>query len=75
MSCTLYWRPVIHRRDSSPGGVALRNAIEEEFGLPTTLDLDAVPFLRGLKAAGVDGASELIEAIEKHEQVELYKEC
>ena len=73
MSCSLYWRPVHDRR--SVGGSQLRDAIREECGWQGRLDAESLPFLRGLAAAGVDGARELIEAIEKHGMIETLVDC
>ena len=73
MSCTLYWRPLT--KGNSVGGTQLRQAIERRFGREARLDIDALEFLRGLEAGGVEGATELIEAIEKHEEIDVYQEC
>ncbi len=73
MSCALYWRPVAKNR-KRVGDSALRQAIEDEFGRECRLNGDALPFLRGLVAANVDGAKALIEAIEKHADIELWQE-
>lgn len=73
MSCSLYWKPT--KAGCSIGDNVLRDAIEGEYGLPCALDMNAVAFLRGLAAAKVDGARALIDAIEKHGTVEMYKEC
>lgn len=54
----------------------LRDALRAEFGdYPFVLEHSATPFLRGLAAAGVDGAKQLIDAIEQHESIELWIEC
>jgi len=73
MSCSLYWRPV--GGGNQVGGSQLREAIREEFGSDTRLDMGALPFLRGLAAAGMEGARQLIAAIEKHDVIETYLEC
>jgi hypothetical protein len=39
------------------------------------LDRGALPFLRGLAAAKLDGTDRLIEAIEAQGEIELYLEC
>lgn len=73
MSCTLFWSPMPRGKDI--GNFQLRDAIGAEFGLPCTVGEDATPFLRGLSAAGIQGAAKLIEAIEKHGEIRLWKEC
>ena len=73
MSCSLYWKP--SGSGNQVGDAALRNAVEKHFGRRAWLDYDSLEFLRGLAAAGIEGASELIEAIERHERIEVYQEC
>ena len=73
MSCQLFWRPIGSGR--SAGGSRLRYAVEKRFGVDVRLDESALEFLRGLEAAGVEGATDLIEAIEKHEEIEIYLDC
>lgn len=74
MSCSLHWRPVggDKRVDCD---LNLRNAIEDEYGLPCKLGASAIGFLRGLRAAKIEGAGRLIELIEAHDAIELFKEC
>jgi hypothetical protein len=75
MSCTLYWKPV-RQEGKSIGDHQLRDAIREEFGdYPIRITQDAVPFLRGLAAAKVDGARNLCELIEKYGSIQLWIEC
>jgi hypothetical protein len=73
VSCSLYWRPP--GKGHQVGDFPLRRAIENRFGRTAVLDYAAVDFLQGLAAAGVDGATELLEAIEKHDKIEIYQEC
>ena len=73
MGCQLYWRPI--GEGESVGGSVLRDAVREEFGDEPTLDRGALPFLRGLVAAKVDGAKDLVAAIEQHDCVQLYLCC
>jgi hypothetical protein len=73
VSCQLYWRPLGNGK--SVGDSQLRDAIDEEFGPQPTIGQEALPFLRGLVAAKIDGASELIQAINRHGAIALYKEC
>jgi hypothetical protein len=73
MSCSLYWRPV--GDGTQVGDTQLRNAVERRFGHRARLDDSALEFLRGLEAAGVEGADDLIAAIERHDEIEIYQEC
>lgn len=74
MSCSLRWRPIGDY--DLIGGSALRDALRDEFGpFPFRLGRDAIPFLRGLRAAKVEGAGELIDLIEKHDDVEMDVSC
>jgi hypothetical protein len=73
MSCSLYWRPI--GGGHPVGDSQLRNAVERRFGHKARLDYGALDFLRGLEAAGVDGATALIAAIEQHDEIEIYQEC
>lgn len=73
MGCQLYWRPI---GDGKPvGGSVLRDTVREEFGDEPMLDRGALPFLRGLLAARVDGARELIDAIAQHGDIQLFLRC
>ena len=75
MGCSVYWRPFKPGRHSA-GGSTLIAAIREEFGdFPIRLDAQALPYLRGLRAAHIDGAADLMDAIGKHGRIELEVEC
>ena len=73
MSCSLYWKPL--GNGHQVGDTALRNAIERRYGSRVRLDDRAMDYLQGLADAGIDGATELIKAIEKHGEIEIYQEC
>lgn len=74
MSCSLVWRPIKESRRI--GDHRLRDALGYEYGdWPIRLSGQALPFLRGLRAAGVEGAAELIEIIGRQGVVELDVEC
>lgn len=73
MSCTLYWKPV--GAGKPVGGAQLRDLLRDEYGEPCRLTTEALPFLRGLRAAKVDGAAELLNALEKHDTIDLFVEC
>lgn len=69
MSSTLYWRPVGGGK-SLPD--AIKRALKKRFDLKnTTLQTHDLDYLNGLRDAGVEGAEELIAAIEKHEAITL----
>jgi hypothetical protein len=73
VSCSLYWRPV--GNGHQVGDNVLRDAVTRRFGRGARLDYGAMDFLRGLEAGGVEGADKLIEAIERHDEIEIYLEC
>ena len=73
MSCSLLWRPV--GGGKHVGGAALRDALDAEVTLPARLDSSHASFLRGCRAANMEGADDLLDAINKHEEIEVYLEC
>lgn len=77
MSTSIRWRPSGPNGRGLQGsyGPELKSALREEFGDGRrTLDDAAIPFLRGLRAAKVEGASELIALIEKHDSIDVWEE-
>lgn len=74
MSCSLHWKPSGNGERVNCGS-ALRDAIGDEFGRKCTLDHHAIAFLRGLAAAKIEGARELIDAIETHGAIDVWQEC
>lgn len=79
MSTNLHWRPVASGGDIPDYDYALKDALREEFGAshrgkPMLLDRDALPFLRGLRAARVKGAAFLMDEIETHGVIEVWEE-
>ncbi len=70
MSQNLYWRPIESGR--VVGGITIRDIIVTHFGHSCVLNYYDLDFLRGLVAGNVEGASDLIELINQHEQIELY---
>jgi len=74
MTCQLYYRP-ISKKDFAVGDMTLRDILEKKFGFPTILNDSHVTYLEALYDANVEGADELITAIHKYEQIEIYKEC
>ena len=80
MSSNLMWKPETQANGSLPYG--LKRAISRRLwdtdgscgGGCATVDKDDIEFLKGLAAAKVDGASELINLINKHGRIVLWHE-
>lgn len=73
MSAKLCWRPKARTRETLP--YALQSILREALGeSPRTFSNKDIPYLTGLRDAKIEGAQELIDAIEKHEEVELWLE-
>jgi len=74
VSCSLYWRPV---SKTHLGGFrrTVRDEMIECYGSGAIIDENALEFLRGLAAAKLDGAKELIDAIEQHGEIQIFQEC
>jgi len=83
VSASIYWRPVVPKEGSrlntyAPSGFL--TALEEVFGSRTpVLERSDLPTLRGMAAVWTDGSGgnpykDLINAIEKHEAVEVWAE-
>jgi len=47
----------------------------KRYGSGAIIDENALEFLRGLAAAKLDGAKELIDAIEQHGEIQIFQEC
>ncbi len=74
MSATLYWRPVVVSEGQSLND-QLRFILKlEGRQLPTRFDHTWLDYLRGLADAGITDAQTIIDAIEKHELIELWLE-
>ncbi len=73
MSASLYWRPKPRRKTFLPDALrfALGSAVD---GKPTTYTVNDMQYLHGLEDGGVKGATELIAAIDKHEQIDVWLE-
>lgn len=71
MSSNLYWRPVQSAKNDLPDSLkfALRKRFHTLERLP--LSYKELGYFQGLLDAGVEGAQEIIDAIEKYEQIEL----
>ncbi len=70
MSQSLYWEPA-NRRKKQVGGMDLREVFRDR---PRLLGEGSRSFLEGLSAAKVEGAQELLDALDKHEAIQLYIE-
>lgn len=73
MSSNLYYRPVTAGEKLLPDQLkhTLKNLDDFNNTVEGTYDESYIPVLRGMKAAGVEGADKLIKAIEKYGEVEL----
>ena len=71
MSSNLEWFPLDMKGKGLPD--ALKFALRKRFEEPVDMVMDEtyVSYLHGLIDAGVDGASSLLEAIEKHGAVRV----
>lgn len=71
MSSTLQWRPI-------GGGHTLPDELKwklrDEYSLPHKFSRYDLLFLKGLIVCEIAGAKELYEAIEQHDEVEVYEE-
>lgn len=74
MSQSLYWKPVVPQEGNDLPD-ALKFKLRDKYDLdanPSVLGMRDVGYLSGLADCHIDGASELMEAIEKHGEVEVY---
>jgi len=72
MSANLIWRPVSRSTESLPD--ALKFVLRDKYGLDsewTVFGQSDRSYLTGLAHAGVEGAQELLDLIEKHGSIEL----
>lgn len=74
MGCSLYWKPV-SKENNFVGDIQLRNILEKRYNYPSILDTGDIGYLNALVDAGVEGANDLIEAIEKHNEIQIDLEC
>ena len=73
MSMGLYWRPEKNSTGELPD--ELKRILQKRYGNPLLgyhLDDCDLSYLIGLRDAGVKGAQELINAIEKHGRIQIY---
>ena len=74
MSANIYWRPVKPGKDVPVG---TPSAFIKALGLPRTFTSSDYNFLDGIRRAREDWADaiqEILDAIEKHHEVEVYAE-
>lgn len=81
MSTSLLWRPIVPVEEHTlPNQLKYRlgprywNHDGTLGGEPVTLSSDDLQYLAGLKDGGVEGAEELIDAINKYGAVEMWLE-
>lgn len=77
MTANLYWEPIIEPKRSLSDELkyALRKRFDIERGQKQRLDESDINYLSGLKDGGVKGTDELIEAIKKHGEVEIFEKA
>ena len=73
MTSTLYWEPVKEPKKyfSDEVKFALRKKLDEEYLYGNIITVEMVPYLEGLKDAGVNGISEVIKALCKYGEIEV----
>jgi hypothetical protein len=74
MSTHLYWEPSSRKKKSLPTG--LKWAFQKRFNgsIHAMLCTNDIPYLEGLRDAGIEGAQELIDAIDQYECIDLIEE-
>jgi hypothetical protein len=73
MTTALYWRQV-SKNDKRVGDIQLKNLLRNRFGYPHVLNQSDIDYLKGLDDAGVEGAMDLIEALSKCNEIEIFEE-
>ena len=74
MSSNLEWKPVIRKRGnplSDELKFAMRNRDQINDQVNDILNSVDVPYLEGLRDAGIKDAQKLIDAINKHKEIEV----
>lgn len=76
MGQNLYWRPKSNLRNDLSDALkrVLRDKRELSGAREHTYSQSEISYLRGLVDAGIDGAQELIDAIERHGEVIVWLE-
>lgn len=72
MSATLYWKPVSKENNSLSD--ELKFALRKKYNAAkVVMGYGEIPYLEGLLHAGIEDAKDLIDAIEQHEEVEVWE--
>lgn len=71
MSSSLRYRIVVTEAQCLDN--ELKRVLKLEFQLPRVFTYADLGLLRGIEIAGIEGARDLIDLIERHEEVELYE--
>lgn len=74
MSSTLTWKPKLQQPESRSLPDDLKFILREYNLIPNAFTQADIPYLNGLAHAKIDGAKELIELIEKFQQVDVQEE-
>lgn len=69
MSTTLVWAPAERATRELP--FQLKTVLQDRFKFPEIFRYSDLPYFRGLRDAGIEGADEVIEALEKYEEIEI----
>ena len=71
MSSNLTWKPV--HQDEQTLSDELKHALSKRHrdGIDIRMGRTSIAYLRGLSDAGIKDADKLIEAIERHEEIEV----
>lgn len=72
MSTNLMWKPVV--KDQNYIGSEIRDLIIKKYGYKSKLSYQDLEYLKGLRDAGKEEASDLIDAINEHEEIEVWEE-
>lgn len=74
MSSNLAWEPGCRQKNSLPD--QLKFVLRKKYGdvVDANMDTDDLPYLTGLRDAGIDGAQTLIDAIEKYDEISVVEE-
>jgi hypothetical protein len=75
MSSNLYWEPTQRPKKDLPDALkfALRKRASDGH-VEMVMDTNDLQYLYGLRDAGVKGADDLIEAIQKHGEVRVWEQ-
>jgi hypothetical protein len=76
MTTNLYWRPKATKKNNAGQDSELKWALQKRYGCPINkiIGVSMIDYLQGLADGHVSGAQELIDAIEKHDEIELFEE-